>query len=73
MRTQVGIIGAGPAGLMLSQMLHLGLVEIAYDEHNVLRVTPAGKAVLFEGKKVKVEYEKSNDFGAKKVVVNGER
>ncbi len=37
---------------LLSQMLHLGLVEIAYDEHNVLRVTPAGKAVLFEGKKV---------------------
>lgn len=37
---------------LLSQMLHLGLVEIAYDERNVLRVTPAGKAVLFEGKKV---------------------
>jgi len=37
---------------LLSQMLHLGLVEIAYDQHNVLRVTPAGRAVLFEGKKV---------------------
>lgn len=37
---------------LLSQMLHLGLIEIAYDEHSVLRVTPTGKAVLFEGKKV---------------------
>jgi p-hydroxybenzoate 3-monooxygenase len=27
MRTQVGIIGAGPAGLMLSQMLHLNGIE----------------------------------------------
>lgn len=37
---------------LLSQMLHLGLVEIAYDERNVLRVTAAGKAVLFDAKKV---------------------
>src|SRR5579875_2351312 len=27
MRTQVGIVGAGPAGLMLSHLLHLGGVE----------------------------------------------
>ncbi|HNG90606.1 MAG TPA: RQC domain-containing protein, partial [Saprospiraceae bacterium] len=37
---------------LISQMLHLGLIEIAYDERNVLRVTAAGRAVLFEGKKV---------------------
>ena len=27
MRTQVGIVGAGPAGLMLSHLLHLAGVE----------------------------------------------
>lgn len=27
MRTQVGIIGAGPAGLLLSQLLHLAGIE----------------------------------------------
>ena len=27
MRTQVGIVGAGPAGLLLSQMLHLRGIE----------------------------------------------
>ena len=27
MRTQVGIVGAGPAGLMLSHLLHLGGIE----------------------------------------------
>lgn len=37
---------------LLSQMLHLGLLEIAYDEKNCLKVTDAGRAVLFEGRKV---------------------
>jgi ATP-dependent DNA helicase RecQ len=37
---------------LLSQMMHLGLLEIAYDQHNVLKVTAEGKKVLFEGKKV---------------------
>jgi ATP-dependent DNA helicase RecQ len=37
---------------LLSQMLHVGLIEIAYDEHSQLRVTDEGKKVLFEGKKV---------------------
>ncbi len=37
---------------MLSQMLHIGLFEIAYDEKNNLKVTNAGRAVLFDGKKV---------------------
>jgi ATP-dependent DNA helicase RecQ len=37
---------------LLSQMLHTGLVEIAYDDHSRLRVTEEGKKVLYEGKKV---------------------
>lgn len=37
---------------LLSQMLHVGLIEIAYDDHNCLRVTDEGKRILFEGKKV---------------------
>ena len=31
MRTQVGIIGAGPAGLMLARLLHLAGIE--FDHH----------------------------------------
>ncbi len=37
---------------LLSQMLHIGLIEIAYDDHNCLRVTPEGQKVLFEGKQI---------------------
>ena len=37
---------------LISQMLHIGLIEIAYDDHNCLRVTEEGKKILFEGKKV---------------------
>ncbi len=37
---------------LLSQMLHHGLIEIAYDHHHQLKVTEEGKKVLFEGKKV---------------------
>lgn len=37
---------------LLSQMLHRGLLEIAYDESNSLKVTANGRAVLFENKKV---------------------
>jgi p-hydroxybenzoate 3-monooxygenase len=33
MRTQVGIIGAGPAGLMLSHLLHLAGIESVIIEH----------------------------------------
>lgn len=37
---------------LLSQMLHVGLIEIAYDDHNCLRVTEEGKKILFENKQV---------------------
>ncbi len=37
---------------LLSQMMHLGLLEIAYDDFSRLRVTESGKKVLFENKKV---------------------
>lgn len=37
---------------LLSQMLHLGLIEIAYDDFNRLRVTEAGKRVLYESRTV---------------------
>jgi ATP-dependent DNA helicase RecQ len=36
----------------LLQMIHVGLIEIAYDDHHRLRVTEQGKKVLFEGRKV---------------------
>jgi ATP-dependent DNA helicase RecQ len=37
---------------LVMQMLHLGLVEIAYDQTNQLKVTPMGLQVLYEGRKV---------------------
>ncbi len=36
----------------MEQMLNQGLIEIAYDDHNKVRLTEASKAVLFEGQKV---------------------
>jgi len=39
---------------LLSQMLHYGLIEMAYDDRARLRVTEAGKAVLFENKPVRL-------------------
>lgn len=37
---------------LISQMMHIGLVEIAYDDRHCLRVTEEGKKILFAGKKV---------------------
>jgi ATP-dependent DNA helicase RecQ len=37
---------------LISQMLHLGLIEIMYEDFSRLRVTEAGKKVLFENKNV---------------------
>jgi ATP-dependent DNA helicase RecQ len=39
---------------LISQMLHVGLVEIAYDKHNCLHVTDLGREVLFKGKHVQL-------------------
>ena len=36
------------------QFLQLGLLEIAYDQGHRLRVTPAGRAVLFDGARVEL-------------------
>ncbi|MCS7035980.1 MAG: DNA helicase RecQ [Saprospiraceae bacterium] len=55
---QIKTYGAGKEytfdewAFLLSQMLHSGLIEIAYDDHNCLRVTEEGNKVLFQGKKV---------------------
>ena len=47
----------------LLQMLHLGLFDIAYQDHHKLKITPIGKKVLFQGKKVDlVEPETSMAF-----------
>ncbi len=37
---------------LISQLINLGFLEIAYDQRNVLKLTPASKEVLFEGRKV---------------------
>jgi ATP-dependent DNA helicase RecQ len=39
---------------LLSQMLHVGLIDIAYDDRNTLKLTNAGRAVLYDGRKVQL-------------------
>ncbi len=39
---------------LLMQMVNLGLLEIAYDQHHVLKLTPVSRSVLFEGRKVQL-------------------
>lgn len=36
----------------LAQMLNLGFIEIAYDQHHALKLTKASEEVLFQGRKV---------------------
>ncbi len=36
------------------QLLNLGLFEIAYDDHNVVKLTEQSEAVLFKGKKIEL-------------------
>ena len=38
----------------IQQMLHLGLIEVAYDQKSVLKTTTSAKAVLFEGRKIQM-------------------
>jgi len=40
------------------QMLNMGLVEIAYDQGNALKLTPASKEVLFSQRKVRLYHSK---------------
>ena len=39
---------------LLRQMIHLGLIEIAYDQNNTLKLTAASREVLFEQRKVQL-------------------
>ncbi len=51
---------------LIMQMLHNGLVEIAYDDGHRLRVTPSGMAVLMEGKKVNLAMPLAPEVKAEK-------
>src|SRR5580698_10797887 len=49
MRTQVGIIGAGPAGLMLSHLLHLrGIESVVIEKHTRKYVQERVRAGVLE-------------------------
>lgn len=39
---------------LMAQLINLGLLEIAYDQRNVLKLTSLSRAVLFESKKVQL-------------------
>lgn len=39
---------------LLRQLLHMGLLEIAYDQNNVLKLTEASRGVLFKKQKVQM-------------------
>ncbi len=47
-----GDVSAYDWQILIQQMINSGLMEIAYDQYNVLRVTEAGKDVLFNNKKI---------------------
>ena len=51
---------------LLSQMLHMGLLEIAYDEHSRLRVTQSGKDMLYAQKQVPLALPPSPKAATKK-------
>jgi len=38
----------------IGQLLNIGLLEIAYDDNNTLKLTPSAKEVLFDGKKIEL-------------------
>lgn len=38
----------------LEQLINQGLLEVAYDDHNKLKLTPASKTILFNGQKVEL-------------------
>lgn len=49
MRTQVGIIGAGPSGLLLSQLLHLrGIDTVVLEKHSREHVLSRIRAGVLE-------------------------
>ena len=49
----------------LHQLLHLGLIEIAYDQKSVLKLTTSAHAVLFGGRKVQmVKMQETKDRNA---------
>ncbi|MFK7807151.1 MAG: DNA helicase RecQ [Saprospiraceae bacterium] len=62
---------------LILQMLNSGLIEIAYDQRSVLKVTNAGRAVLFDGKKVQLvkmdQDRKRKEVEAAKVKTTGKR
>lgn len=66
-RTQVGIIGAGPAGLLLSQLLHQqGIDSIILENRSRQRVESRLRAGLLEQNTVDLLKEAGADFRLKK-------
>ena len=58
MRTQVGIVGAGPAGLMLSQMLHLrGIDSVVFESRSRDAIEATIRAGVLEDGTVKLMAE----------------
>lgn len=62
----------------LGQLLQLGLLEIAYDQGNVLRLTDASNGVLFEKKPVSLvrplsKMEKDAEAAAQKIAEKGQQ
>lgn len=47
-------ISGGDWQYLIQQMINIGLLEVAYDYYNVLRLTPEAKKVLFGKKKIQL-------------------
>jgi len=52
--------------VFLMQLINLGYLEVAYDDHNVLRITPLSHEVLFNKKKVELVKAQVAESRAKK-------
>ena len=75
MRTQVGIIGAGPAGLLLSHLLHQGGIEsVVLERHSRRHVEQRIRAGVLEQGTVDLLIEQASQFalGLVTAIVRGD-
>jgi p-hydroxybenzoate 3-monooxygenase len=74
-RTQVAVVGGGPAGLMLSHLLHrVGVATVVIDNRSVHEIETTHRAGILESDSVTMLTESGvYDAGAERVLSDGER
>lgn len=74
-RTQVAVVGGGPAGLMLSQLLHRsGIETVVVDHRTVHEIETTHRAGILEADSVRLLTDSGvYDDGAQRVLTEGDR